>query len=117
MRIGTNSRGLEFLLNDNPNKLSLDDYKKRQWLQAPESMEDLGKIAKQLEELGLTVLWSDLTSTEAAELGTCVKVTIPEMVPLNVAHKVRWLACPRLNINKQESLKASDFNHFPHPFP
>lgn len=112
-----NSPALDFLLKNNPNKLSLDDYKAQHWLQAPGSMDDLSKIATQLEALGLTVLWSDLTSTEAAELGTCVKVTIPEMVPLNVAHKVRWLACPRLNINKKESIRASDFNPYPHPFP
>lgn len=111
------SPGLDFLLKDNKNEVTLADFKRKQWLQGPDSMDDLGTIANQLEAIGLTVLWSDLTSTEAAELGTCVKVTIPQMVPLSVAQKVRWLACPRLNVNKQESLNSSDFNLYPHPFP
>jgi hypothetical protein len=108
---------LDFLLKDNPHEISIQDYKERKWLQAPNSMEDLANIARRLEEIGLTVMWSDLTSTEASELGVCVKVTVPEMVPLIVAHKVRWLACPRLCNDNPSQRSAKDFNHDAHPFP
>lgn len=112
-----NSPALNFLMKENQNELSLAEYKNRKWLKAPSSMEELAGIAKTLEEIGLTVLWSDLTSSEASELGVCVKVTVPEMVPLIVAHKVRWLACPRLRNDTASKRLAKDFNSDAHPFP
>ena len=111
------SPALDFLLQDNSNEISLKEYKSREWLAAPSTMDDLAKIAERLEENGLTVLWSDLTSTEASEFGVCVKVTVPEMVPLIVAHKVRWLASPRLRQDAAGTRKAKDFNPDAHPFP
>lgn len=112
-----NSPALDFLLKDNNNEISLSEYRSREWLPEPTSMDDLAKIAKRLEEYGLTVLWSDLTSSEASELGVCVKVTVPEMVPLIVAHKVRWLATPRLSKDPPSTRSARDFNSDAHPFP
>lgn len=112
-----NSPALDFLLKDNRNEVSLQEYKNRKWLQAPASIGELANVARILEDIGLTILWSDLTSTEASELGVCVKVTVPEMVPLIVAHKVRWLASPRLRNDGPSERRAKDFNHEAHPFP
>ena len=66
-----------------------------------------------LEAMGLTPLWCDLTSDDVRPLGSCVRVVVPEMLPLAVGHAARWLATPRL----QAWLGPAGVNPYPQPLP
>ena len=108
---------LKFLLDSNSNEISLDDFAHRQWWRAPVNMADLRDLAKILESQDLTVLWSDITTDDAAHMGHCVRVTVPQMIPLSVQHSTRWLGCERLNrLSRDRKPTVSNFNSFPHPF-
>ena len=72
--------------------------------------------ALELEGLGLTVLWHDVTAPELVGIGHVVKVVVPQMVPLSIRHDVRWLGTGALLAAAGlEKPRAADFNPIPHP--
>jgi hypothetical protein len=80
-------------------------------------MDSLSRLATQLQEAGLTVLWTEVTAPEAAAFGHVVKVIVPEMVPLAQDYNARWLATPRLRqAAGPDRAGALAWNPFPHPF-
>jgi ribosomal protein S12 methylthiotransferase accessory factor len=98
-------------------RVSFDEFAHRDWWDTPKDMVGVGRFADRLEALDLTVLWTDLTAPDTADLGTVVKVIVPEMVPLSPDHAIRWLGTPRL-LTWAGCTRASSsfFNPFPHPF-
>jgi ribosomal protein S12 methylthiotransferase accessory factor len=111
------SPALDFLLNQQIAPLPFEEFANHPWWQAPSDMRDLALRAAGLEELGLTVLWTDVTAPEATEFGQVERVVVPEMLPLAQDHNARWLATPRLL--RAAGLRegtTSAFNPYPHPF-
>ena len=96
------------------------DWAGGDWWEEPQDMVGLGRLATHLGTQGLTVLWADLTTSDAEDVGRVVKVIVPEMVPLSPDHSIRWLGTRRLlqrgSINTTTAT-VSQFNPFPHPFP
>lgn len=87
------------------------------WWAEPASLDALRARAAALADLGLTVLWADVTAPEAEGLGRVVKVIVPEMVPLSQDHHARWLATPRLlRVAGLSEPVAAALNPHPHPF-
>lgn len=105
---------LEFFMNSD-NAVSLSELSGRYSHAGSWDMGELSQLSRRLASRGLTVLWADLTTDDIEEYGVCVKVVVPEMIPLSVDHAVRWLASGRLNSEKKE-VPASQFNRYPHPF-
>jgi ribosomal protein S12 methylthiotransferase accessory factor len=107
-----------FLMEDSPNRVDLESFVHHQWWRQPEDMGQLKQMARQLnDDLGLTVLWADITSEEVRGRGACVKVVVPEMVPLAVA-SASWLATRRLIDHAQRNGRSRPgVNPYPHPFP
>jgi ribosomal protein S12 methylthiotransferase accessory factor len=79
----------------------------RGWAQ-PQTFAQLKVVAEACQEQGLTVLWTDLTSTDVKEVGSVVRVIIPEALPLSQEDGIRWLASDRL--------PPISLNSAPHPF-
>lgn len=111
------SPAFAFLLEQNQLRISFDEFAANVRWRCPQNLEELASYAAQLESDGLSVLWTDVTAPEAANLGTVAKVIVPEAVPLSQDHRVRWLGTPRL-LGAAHLSKAgiSDFNPYPHPF-
>jgi ribosomal protein S12 methylthiotransferase accessory factor len=111
------SLALDFLLHQEAAPLSFATFAEQTWWQAPRTMADLVEIGGQLQRMGLTVLWTELTAPEAIDIGHVVKVVVPEMLPLSQDHNARWLATPRLLQHAGlRWVATSFFNTFPHPF-
>jgi ribosomal protein S12 methylthiotransferase accessory factor len=106
-------RALDFLLKDPP-RLAWEAFLEQPWWPRPDSLADLEARARSLGRQGLDVLWGELTSDDTRRFGRCVKVVVPQMVPLSTSQRIRWLATPRLLAARRE---GGDVNPFPHPFP
>src|SRR5581483_11013247 len=107
----------DFMLNGVAAPITLDEIAARPTPPAPHTMSDLRALAIDLQRIGLTVLWTDMTADELRSHGHVVKVVVPQMIPLSQPHRVRWLGTPRLRREGQTGpLFASSFNPFPHPF-
>ena len=108
---------LDFLLDSEAPLVALDDTSEPGKLRFPSTHDDLHKIAMHLDDMGLTVLWADVTAPELVGHGHVVKVVIPQMIPLSQFHAVRWLATPRLRgAELGVEVSATSFNRYPHPF-
>jgi ribosomal protein S12 methylthiotransferase accessory factor len=109
--------GLDFLLDGEAPLVALDEASEQDEPRRPATHDELRKIAKHLDEIGLTVLWTDVTAPELIGHGHVVKVVIPQMIPLSQFHSARWLATPRL-LDAEMGFNAStmSFNRYPHPF-
>lgn len=111
------SPALHFLIRDNKLEIRFSDFCNRDWWQRPESRSELQDTAKHLQKLGLDVYYADLTLPEISEHGSCVKIIVPQMVPISVFDKIRWLGCERLQTgNTTRKSSRKDFNPFPQPF-
>jgi ribosomal protein S12 methylthiotransferase accessory factor len=107
---------MEFLLQD-AGRVTFSNFAARSHWPEPTTLEDLRARASRLEERGLTVLWTDLTTPEAEPLGRVVRVIVPEMIPLSPDHRIRWLGTPRLHrFAGHHGATAAAFNEAPHPF-
>ena len=95
--------------------ITFDAFSTQQWVPRPRNTEELAETAIGLREFGLSILWTEITTPEAAQFGHVVKVVIPELVPLSPDHRIRWLATPRLR-RKSQQVGVSEYNPFPHPF-
>lgn len=83
--------------------------------QPPANSVGLAGFASRLrEELGLTVLASELECSDTAPFGHVVRVVVPEMMPLSQDHRARWLDTPRLH--RRLSAGGEGPNPYPHPF-
>jgi ribosomal protein S12 methylthiotransferase accessory factor len=99
--------------------LPFQEFRQRDWWQQPTDDREFRALARQLEQMDLTVLWKDITLPDVRQLGVAVKVLVPQMVPLSFDHHVRWLATPRLQrIGRLSKRKAGldGYNRYPHPF-
>lgn len=106
----------DFLTIKNENVIQFSDFAQKDWWPRPNNMIELQELAARLADQGLTVLYSDLTLPEVQSYGSCIKVVVPEMVPMSARHISRWLACRRL-IDASNKKETSVFNPYPHPFP
>jgi ribosomal protein S12 methylthiotransferase accessory factor len=107
----------DFLLEGDQPPITLAEMSGRPTLGHPRTMAELCDAARELQGLGLTVLWTDLTAPELQPHGLVVKVVVPQMVPLSQLHRARWLGTPRLRRPDDEAEPlAASFNPFPHPF-
>ena len=83
----------------------------------PTDIESLARVAQRLEDIGVTVLWVDVTAPEVQPLGVVVRVVVPELVPLSPDDNVRWLASPRLLARAGAAVATrTAFSEHPHPF-
>jgi ribosomal protein S12 methylthiotransferase accessory factor len=107
----------DFLLDSDTAPVSFTDAAAGPGPRQPCSSKDLPTLARDLNGIGLTVLWADVTAPELDGTGKVVKVVVPEMVPLSQLHSARWLATRRLaRPGDDAELVAASFNRFPHPF-
>ena len=107
----------DFLIHDGEPPLALGTFVGDDWWTAPKDLPELKQRAIKLDELGLSVLWVDQTQPEARELGSVVKVVVPEMIPMSQHHGARWLGTTRLlHAVQPDANGASSFNPLPHPF-
>jgi ribosomal protein S12 methylthiotransferase accessory factor len=107
------SPALRWLLDAEP-RVAWPEFRDTDWWPAPGSLEELAQLAARLERMGLTPLWCDLGSEDVRALGSCVRVVVPEMVPLAVGNAARWLATPRL---RAQLAPGADWNPYPQPLP
>jgi ribosomal protein S12 methylthiotransferase accessory factor len=111
------SPALDFLLSRPGNYISYDKFARLDWWHEPSNLDELISLANRLLTMGLTVLWRDITATEAISLGKVVRVVVPEMLPLSQDHNARWLGTPRLARRwSAEQSGEMNINPFPHPF-
>lgn len=109
--------GFEFLLNGRGERISFAEFSRYPWWSPPEDEIGLQALGSRMSDLGLSVLWLDVTAPEARSLGCVVKVIVPEMVPLSQDHNIRWLATPRLlTAAGLRRATVAAFNPLPHPF-
>ena len=107
----------DFLLDGGQDQIRIAEVDERRKWSIPQTAEHLQGLAEDLEQSGLTVLWTDLTAPELCGQGYVVKVVIPQMIPLPQLHNVRWLGTQRLNGADTSSRRLStSFNPYPHPF-
>ncbi len=86
--------------------------------------EQLAAVVGRLDDRGLTGYAVDVTSPDVRSLGLAVvRVIVPELCPLDVSHRARFLGGRRLTHAAYEAgllaapLRISDLNPLPHPFP
>ncbi len=107
---------LEFFMK-NSKPIHYAAFEEKNWQQGSADLESLQKLSRHLSDAGMTVLWSDITSEDARQFGTCIKAVIPELIPLSSDFSARWLATKRLFRDNSSNSKGKDrFNPFPHPF-
>jgi ribosomal protein S12 methylthiotransferase accessory factor len=107
---------MDFLLEEAEHE-SFADFAAREFWGEPATRADLAALSQRLEDLGLTVLWADLTTPEADPIGHVVRVVVPEMIPLSPDHHIRWLGTPRLlRFASLTDPRPHALNAFPHPF-
>ena len=114
-----NCPALEFFM-ESDSEIFYSQMEERTWWQPGGELDDLSTLSRQLESNGLTVLWSDITTDDARQFGHCVRVVVPQLIPLSVQHSIRWLGAQRLYsgmYSKETGVpSAKHFNPFPHPF-
>jgi ribosomal protein S12 methylthiotransferase accessory factor len=108
------SPALDFLVNGRGATCSFREFSAQDWRTLPADMTGLARLGAELEAQDLDVLWTDLTTPEAADFGVTVKVFVPQMMPLSIDHRVRWLGTPRLR--QAAARTGQSLNPFPHPF-
>lgn len=114
---GTLTHAFDFLLEAPHSRVPFADFAARGWWDAPDDMAALRSFAREREQSGFTILWTEQTAPEAADYGHVVKVIVPEMVPLSQSHQARWLATPRLQgAAGSPTAVSAAYNPFPHPF-
>lgn len=115
---GAGAEAFNFLL-ENPAlpPISFQTFVDGDWWDSCSDMSELAYFARRLRDLGLTVLWTEVTAPEMADAGWVVKVVVPEMVPLSPDDRVRWLGTRRL-LSRMGATEASIslVNPYPHPF-
>lgn len=79
-------------------------------------------LRSRLERCGLEVLWVDVTTSDAAEVGfKVVRTLIPGMQPLDNDHEYRYLGGKRLRAVPRalgrDVSETEGLNQDPHPFP
>lgn len=81
-------------------------------------------ILRRLDDAGLTAYAVDVTAPDVRTAGlTVVKAVVPELCPLDVDHRARYLGGPRLYEAawrrglRDAPLGYDDVNPLPHPFP
>ena len=81
-------------------------------------------VLRRLARRGLSAYAVDVTSPDVGSLGLHVaRVIVPELCPLDVSHRARFLGGTRLYTAAHEAglapapLEPSDLNPLPHPFP
>ena len=86
--------------------------------------EQLAAVVGRLDDGGLTGYAVDVTSPDVRSLGLAVvRVIVPELCPLDVSHRARFLGGRRLTHAAYEAgllaapLRVLDLNPLPHPFP
>lgn len=91
---------------------------------APAGLASVEALAIRLAERGVTIYSVDVTSPDVREAGGFViRAFSPEMQPLDVSYRYRYLGHPRLRdaavlAAAGEPLRGvSSLNHIPHPFP
>lgn len=108
--------GLDFLLKSG-NEISESEFMGKSRWKAAIDLDSLKDFAGKMREVGMTALYCELTIDDVRELGHCVKVIVPEMMPLSVKHSESFLATPRLaKAAGRPSLNQSNLNPYPHPF-
>ena len=106
----------DFLFH-NDRTISLGAFARRPSWSEPTTMEELRLLAQKLDKIGLTLLWTEITTNDVGRLGRCVKVVVPQMMPLSAQHNMRFLDCQRLREKSQfQKAAVADFNIYPHPF-
>lgn len=111
------SPALQFLFASKHQNLSFQEFASRDWWPDVRSMKELRSLAVELERMQLTALWSDLTLDDARDFGYCVRVVVPQMIPLSASHSSRWLGTKRLVEAAGIGIAAAArFNPYPHPF-
>lgn len=113
-----NSPAFDFLLKGAEGReITFGEFTSLDWWDAPSSMDGLRDMGRRLQQLGLDVYYCDLTAEDVAALGCCVRVVVPQMVPISVLHSIRWLGCERLQIDPSKPKRsAHEFNPYPQPF-
>lgn len=95
-----------------------------QGVHAPVGLAAVEALAGRLADRGVTTYSVDVTSPDVREAGGFViRAFSPDMQPLDVSHRYRYLGHPRLRDTAMlaaagEPLRdLSSLNHIPHPFP
>lgn len=113
-----NTPAFDFLFRDGAKQISLSEFVSQSYWSAPTCMDELPAFASLMQQQGLTALWSDITMDDVKEIGFCVKVVVPEMVPLTADQNACFLGTPRLAAAAgKDRLTKADINPYPHPFP
>jgi ribosomal protein S12 methylthiotransferase accessory factor len=93
-------------------------------LEGTTGAEQLAAVVGRLDDRGLKGYAVDVTSPDVRSLGLAVvRVIVPELCPLDVSHRARFLGGRRLTHAAYEAellaapLRVSDLNPLPHPFP
>ncbi|MBC8000508.1 MAG: YcaO-like family protein [Leptolyngbya sp.] len=108
----------DFFMNADTEKISLNEFAGGDWWISPTTFASLDEMAKKLrDELGLTILYSDLTLDDVRQFGHCVKVVIPELQPISVAESAKWLDTKRIKEHAARHGLIVNSNPYPHPFP
>ncbi|MDO5619151.1 YcaO-like family protein [Kocuria sp.] len=106
---------LDFL-DANPNIRSLNELPR---LNMP-SRTAVRKIASRLAEQGINLYSMDVTSPDVREMGGyVVRAYSPDLQPLDVSYRHRYLGHPRLSdpTAPPRDRNTTDLNPIPHPFP
>jgi len=112
------SPAFDFLIDGRGPTTTLEEMERQEWWHPPNNMEQLQVFATLMEKQDLVPFWADTTVDEVRELGYCVKVTVPQMIPLSPHHNVSWLGTRRLaKAAGKENISKDDINRYPHPFP
>lgn len=107
----------EFLFDGGQPTTTLAEVDARSTIRVPRTLGELQALARDLDTMDLTVLWTDVTAPELSAQGHVVKVVIPQMIPLSQLHSARWLGTRRMRDRGVGGVsQASHFNRFPHPF-
>lgn len=108
----------DFFMHANTEKISLKEFAEGDWWPAPTASAALDEMAQKLrDELGLTILYADLTQDDVRPFGHCVKVVIPELQPISVAESAKWLDTKRIKDHAERNGLKVNSNPYPHPFP
>jgi ribosomal protein S12 methylthiotransferase accessory factor len=113
---GERDQAFEFVMAADPDRTPFEEFAARSII-PPHDMASLKAIAKGLEQSDISILWVEVTAPDVGELGTVVRVVVPELVPLSGVDDVRWLATRRLlGRAGAEIATRSLFTSHPHPF-
>lgn len=108
----------DFVCQGKGGTIALDRFLEETWWTRPQSWSDLKAICQRLkEDHGLSVLYSDITTDDMRDCGITVRVVVPQMMPLIMSERAKWLATPRLINHARKHGVEPSRNPYPHPFP